>query len=153
MAKHKPAINTGVPARGRGRPSNAELALRASLAVQAVTPINAGPSEGCPVTGTDDARATLAALTGPPEPSVKPILPPAPPPPPPAPAPAPRAEQDLDAMSAADREDPRKLYGQALRDFAHGRGAASRSDMEAWSDEKVREQVLMKIRRQYAEYA
>lgn len=153
MAKHKPAQHpAATEKRGRGRPSNAELALRASMA-QAVPPVNASPSEGCPVPGADDARATLATLTGPPEPSVKPVLPPAPPPAPPAPAPAPRAEQDLSAMSAADREDPRKLYGQALRDFAHARGAASWSDMQAWSDEKVREQVLMKIRRQYAEYA
>jgi hypothetical protein len=149
VAKHKPVVNSGVPARGRGRPSNAELALRASLATQAVAPSPA-PVESAGLPGAQEATA---GLTGPPEPSVKPILPPAPPPPPPAPAPAPRAEQDLSVMSAADREDPRKLHGQALRDFAHARGAASRSDMEAWSDEKVREQVLMKIRRQYAEYA
>jgi hypothetical protein len=149
VAKKKPASNLGLPARGRGRPSKAELALRASIP-PAQASIPPAPVEAAMLPGAQEATAIL---TGPPEPSAKPILPPAPPPPPPAPAPAPRAEQDLDAMSAVDREDPRKLYGQALRDFAHARGAASRSDMKAWSDEKVREQVLMKIRRQYAEYA
>jgi hypothetical protein len=52
-------------------------------------------------------RATLAALSGPPEPDVKPILPPAPPPPPPAPAPAPAARAECD-VSDHERERPQR---------------------------------------------
>lgn len=51
-------------------------------------------------------------------------------------------------MSACDREDPRKLYGQALRNFAHARGIA-RSEMTDWTDEKVREQAKIVAYRQY----
>lgn len=165
MTKRKPALQPVAPEkRGRGRPSNAEIAARAAMATMAaaaaqVSAPSPAPVESQPLPGAQEATplraliATLAVLGGPPEPVSAPILPPAPPAPPPAPTPAARAEPDLAAMSENDRNDPRKLWGQALRDFAHRRGAASRSAMEGWSDEKLREQVEMVVYRQYHEYA
>lgn len=55
-------------------------------------------------------------------------------------------------LSAADRENPEKLSGQALRDLAHRRGV-SRSEAETMSDEKLRMQLRYITQRQYAEEA
>lgn len=53
-------------------------------------------------------------------------------------------------LSAADRENPAKLTGQALRDLAHRRGIA-RSEAEGMSDEKLRMQLRYITQRQYAD--
>lgn len=61
------------------------------------------------------------------------------------------AEQtDLSAMSAADRENPDKLTGEALRDLAHRRGIA-RSESARMTDEKLRMQLRYIVHRQYAD--
>lgn len=63
-----------------------------------------------------------------------------------------RAEADVSAalssMSAADRENPDKLTGEALRKLAHSRGMA-RSALETMPDEKIREQLRYITHRQY----
>lgn len=63
-----------------------------------------------------------------------------------------RAEADasaaLSSMSAADRENPDKLTGEALRKLAHSRGLA-RSTLETMPDEKIREQLRYITHRQY----
>lgn len=53
-------------------------------------------------------------------------------------------------LSAADRENPDKLSGQALRDLAHRRGVA-RSEAANMSDEKLRMQLRYITHRQYNE--
>lgn len=53
-------------------------------------------------------------------------------------------------LSAADRENPGKLAGEALRELAHRRGVA-RSESAAMSDEKLRMQLHYITNRQYAE--
>lgn len=53
-------------------------------------------------------------------------------------------------LSAADRENPGKLSGEALRRLAHQRGI-SRSEAESMSDEKLRLQLLYITNRQYAD--
>jgi hypothetical protein len=135
VSKRHAQAPTALPKRGRGRPSKVEVAARAQA--EAALRAAAAPT------------TTVAGLSLPPEPSERPILPPAPPPPPP-PAPAQPARQDLSLLTTQQREDPRFLWGDALRDFAWRRGL-SRSSMEDWDDEKVREQVLMIVRRQYDE--
>ncbi len=55
-------------------------------------------------------------------------------------------------LSAADRENPEKLTGEALRALAHRRGIA-RSEAETMSDEKLRMQLRYITHRQYAEEA
>lgn len=57
---------------------------------------------------------------------------------------------DLSAMSAADRENPDKLTGEALRDLAHRRGIA-RSESARMTDEKLRMQLRYIVHRQYAD--
>lgn len=63
-----------------------------------------------------------------------------------------REIEPLQLMSAADRENPSKLSGQALRDLAHRRGL-SRSEMTRMDDEKIRVQLLYITNRQYHEAA
>ena len=53
-------------------------------------------------------------------------------------------------LSAADRENPDKLTGEALRDLAHRRGM-SRSELDGMPDSKVRMQLLYITNRQYAD--
>lgn len=53
-------------------------------------------------------------------------------------------------LSAADRENPEKLTGEALRVLAHRRGVA-RSEADAMSDEKLRMQLRYITNRQYTE--
>jgi len=65
--------------------------------------------------------------------------------PPPAPI-----HQAAEPLSAADRENPDKLTGEALRALAHRRGV-SRSEAETMSDEKLRMQLRYITQRQYAE--
>lgn len=52
------------------------------------------------------------------------------------------------ALSAADRENPDKLTGDALRELAHKRGLA-RSAIETMSDEKIRNELRYIVYRQY----
>lgn len=85
----------------------------------------------------------------------------------PAPAPAPAAEQvpppinaplpkepepaaEAPVLSAADRENPNKLSGQALRDHAHRRGMA-KSILATMPDEKIRTELRYITQRQYTE--
>jgi hypothetical protein len=148
VTKRKPAPPPPAAKRGRGRPSNAEKARLAAEALMARAVVPETPE-----VSDMQIRAyleTLMTLSGPPEPDVKPVLPP--PPPPPPPAPAPKAEQDLSELSTYDRSNPEKLWGEALRHFAWQRGIA-RSEMADWPDEKVRQQVSILIRRQYNELA
>lgn len=65
---------------------------------------------------------------------------------------APAQEQDEPQLSAADRENPEKLSGQALRDLAHRRGLA-RSVMTTMPDEKIRMELRYITHRQYSEDA
>lgn len=59
------------------------------------------------------------------------------------------AEQpEMQALSAADRENPEKLSGSALRDMAHKRGLA-RSEVERMDDDKIRIQLRYLTHRQY----
>ena len=59
------------------------------------------------------------------------------------------AEQpEMQALSAADRENPEKLSGSALRDLAHKRGLA-RSEVERMDDDKIRIQLRYLTHRQY----
>ena len=53
-------------------------------------------------------------------------------------------------MSAADRENPGKLSGEALRHLAHRRGM-SLSELDGMPDAKVRMQLLYITNRQYAD--
>ncbi|HEY0955822.1 MAG TPA: hypothetical protein VGE36_13740 [Roseateles sp.] len=53
-------------------------------------------------------------------------------------------------LSAADRENPDKLSGAALRALAHRRGV-SRSEAEGMSDDKLRMQLRYITHRQYTE--
>lgn len=54
----------------------------------------------------------------------------------------------LSSMSAADRENPDKLTGEALRKLAHSRGLA-KSTLDTMPDEKIREQLRYITHRQY----
>lgn len=59
------------------------------------------------------------------------------------------AEQPaVQALSAADRENPEKLTGSDLRALAHRRGLA-RSDIERMDDDKIRTQLRYLTHRQY----
>lgn len=59
------------------------------------------------------------------------------------------AEQpDVQALSAADRENPEKLAGSDLRSLAHKRGL-SRSEVERMDDDKIRMQLRYLTFRQY----
>jgi len=59
------------------------------------------------------------------------------------------AEQpEMQALSAADRENPEKLAGSDLRDLAHKRGL-SRSEVERMDDDKIRMQLRYLTFRQY----
>lgn len=60
------------------------------------------------------------------------------------------AGPDLTTLSAGDRENPDKLWGQVLRDFAHRMGIA-KSMMSGWTDAKVRDQIRIYLRRRYEE--
>ena len=51
-------------------------------------------------------------------------------------------------MSAADRENPKKLSGDALRELAWRRGI-SRTECARLTDAKIREQLEYLIHRQY----
>lgn len=53
-------------------------------------------------------------------------------------------------LSAADRENPDKLAGDALRALAHRRGIA-RSESATMTDDKLRMQMRYITQRQYAE--
>jgi hypothetical protein len=53
-------------------------------------------------------------------------------------------------LSAADRENPDKLTGEALRTLAHRRGVA-RSEAERMTDEQIRMQLRYITNRQYTE--
>lgn len=55
---------------------------------------------------------------------------------------------DVQALSAADRENPEKLAGSDLRDLAHKRGL-SRSEVERMDDDKIRMQLRYLTFRQY----
>ncbi len=52
------------------------------------------------------------------------------------------------AMSSGDRENPAKLHGDMLRDFAHRRGL-SRSALASLPDEKIRTELRYITQRQY----
>lgn len=52
------------------------------------------------------------------------------------------------ALSPADRENPGKLSGEALRELAHRRGLA-KSSLADMTDEKIREQLRYIVQRQY----
>lgn len=59
------------------------------------------------------------------------------------------AEQPVvQALSAADRENPEKLSGSDLRELAHRRGLA-RSEVERMDDDKIRMQLRYLTHRQY----
>lgn len=62
--------------------------------------------------------------------------------------PEPAAEAPV--LSAADRENPNKLSGQALRDHAHRRGMA-KSILATMPDEKIRTELRYITQRQYTE--
>jgi hypothetical protein len=51
-------------------------------------------------------------------------------------------------LSAADRENPKRLAGQALKDLAHQWGIA-RSESAVMSDEKLRQQLNIIAHRRY----
>lgn len=147
MKRNAQSPNAPVAAkRGRGRPSNAEKARRqaealmATAAARAPAPVFPEPESEVSAESIRSHLEKLMAIPLPPEPAVAPILPPAPPPPP--------AEQDVSQLAAHERENPEKLWGSALRDFAWKRGI-SRSEMTEWTDEKVRQQVKLIIHRQY----
>lgn len=91
------------------------------------------------------ARAALAARKT----AVRQAAPPPAPKAPPAPPKA-KAESTEPPLSAADRENPDKLSGEALRKLAHQRGIA-RSEAERMDDDKLRMQLRYIIHRQYAE--
>ena len=59
-----------------------------------------------------------------------------------------QASAALSSMSAADRENPDKISGEALRKLAHSRGLA-KSTLETMPDEKIREQLRYITHRQY----
>jgi pyruvate/2-oxoglutarate dehydrogenase complex dihydrolipoamide acyltransferase (E2) component len=59
---------------------------------------------------------------------------------------------DVVVLSAADRENPEKLSGEALVKLAHRRGIAL-SDLAKMSDAKIREQLRYLVHRQYDEAA
>lgn len=59
---------------------------------------------------------------------------------------------DVVVLSAADRENPEKLSGEALVKLAHRRGIAL-SDLAKMSDDKIREQLRYLVHRQYDEAA
>jgi hypothetical protein len=59
-----------------------------------------------------------------------------------------KAAEPAQALSAADRENPEKLSGSALRDLAHKRGLA-RSEVERMDDDKIRTQLRYLTHRQY----
>lgn len=59
------------------------------------------------------------------------------------------AEQPVvQALSAADRENPERLSGSDLRSLAHKRGL-SRSEVERMDDDKIRMQLRYLTFRQY----
>lgn len=55
-------------------------------------------------------------------------------------------------ISAAHRENPEKLSGDALRALAHRRGLP-KSDLQRMSDTKIREQLRYLAYRQYSDEA
>lgn len=59
-----------------------------------------------------------------------------------------QASTALSSVSAADRENPDKLTGEALRKLAHSRGLA-KSTLETMPEEKIREQLRYLTHRQY----
>ena len=64
----------------------------------------------------------------------------------------PAAKAPEPELSAADRENPDKLAGDALRALAHRRGIA-RSEAATMSDDKLRMQLRYITNRQYADEA
>lgn len=60
----------------------------------------------------------------------------------------PKKEAPQEQLSAADRENPEKLSGSALRELAHKRGLA-RSDVATMDDVKIRTQLRYLTYRQY----
>ncbi len=65
------------------------------------------------------------------------------------PPPAPAAPV-VAPLSAADRENPDKLTGEALRTLAHRRGLA-RSAVQTMDDDKIRRELRYLTYRQYSE--
>lgn len=61
---------------------------------------------------------------------------------------APVVAAAAEPVSAADRENPEKLNGEALRVFAHRRGLA-RSAVDAMDDAKIRRELRILAYRQY----
>ena len=59
-----------------------------------------------------------------------------------------KAAEPVQALSAADRENPERLSGSDLRELAHRRGLA-RSDVERMDDDKIRTQLRYLTFRQY----
>lgn len=60
------------------------------------------------------------------------------------------SSREQESLSAADRENPDKLTGEALRALAHRRGVA-RSEADVMSDDKLRMQLRYITNRQYTE--
>lgn len=65
-------------------------------------------------------------------------------------APVKKARAAAPEPSAADRENPDKLTGDALRALAHRRGLA-KSMLPAMSDEKIRTELRYLAHRQYSD--
>jgi hypothetical protein len=62
----------------------------------------------------------------------------------------PEVVADAPVLSAAHRENPEKLSGQALKDLGHRRGL-SKSAMDSMSDERIRMELRYLAYAQYAE--
>lgn len=116
-----------------------------------------------PKPGFKKAREAAAAASAPsvpaakkPRAAAKKVAAPAPAPaakqpPPPIDAPLPKPAE-APVLSAADRENPNKLSGQALRELAHQRGMA-RSVLADMPDEKIRMELRYITNNQYADDA
>lgn len=88
------------------------------------------------------AAAQPAAAVTPPQPAA-PVVAPIDPPP----APVVQLVPPV-VLSAADRENPDKLTGEALRTLAHRRGLA-RSAIDGMADDKIRTELRYLTHRQY----
>ncbi len=60
----------------------------------------------------------------------------------------PRSQNEAQALSASDRENPDKLTGTELRTLAHRRGLA-RSSLALMPDDKIRRELNFITNRQY----
>lgn len=61
-----------------------------------------------------------------------------------------QAQEEAVVLNAADRENPDKLSGDALRQLAHKRGIA-RSTLPTMTDEKIRTELRYLAHRQYSD--